>query len=64
MNVRDLLKKDERWINIKDYGAGSKINTSPKRQVKDVIKNSAIAPATGSASIINPITLRQLSLTS
>ncbi|MCH2083954.1 MAG: class I SAM-dependent methyltransferase [Saprospiraceae bacterium] len=46
-SFRDLLKKDERWIKIKDYGAGSKVNSSPKRQVKDVIKNSAIAPATG-----------------
>ncbi len=40
-SMRNKLLRDERTINIKDYGAGSTINSSPIRKLKDIAKNSA-----------------------
>jgi predicted O-methyltransferase YrrM len=40
---KDLLK-DKREISITDLGAGSSVNSSKKRKVKDIAKNSAKAP--------------------
>jgi len=39
--LRKELCKQERTIKITDFGAGSTINNSKKRKVKDVAKNSA-----------------------
>lgn len=39
--LRQKLLHDERVIKVKDFGAGSKINSSPERKVKDIAKNSA-----------------------
>ena len=39
--LRQKLLRDGRTINVKDFGAGSKINSSPKRKVKDIAKNAA-----------------------
>lgn len=45
--LRQQLLRDERIINIKDFGAGSKVNPSLKRKVKDLAKNSAKAEKYG-----------------
>ncbi len=45
--LRENLLRDERTINIKDFGAGSKINSSPKRKIKDIARNSAKADKYG-----------------
>ena len=39
--LRKELCKSEKTIQITDFGAGSKINNSTKRKIKDVAKNSA-----------------------
>ncbi len=46
-SLRKKLLRDERTINIKDYGAGSKVNASPKRKLKDIAKYSAKAEKYG-----------------
>jgi len=38
--LRKKLLKDEREITITDFGAGSKLNQSNSRKIKDVAKNS------------------------
>jgi len=39
--LRSLLYKRNEYISIIDFGAGSTINTSKKRQIKDIAKNSS-----------------------
>jgi predicted O-methyltransferase YrrM len=39
-NLRKQLLKDERTIQITDFGAGSKLNLSNNRKIKDIAKNS------------------------
>ena len=39
--LREELCKSEKTIQITDFGAGSNINNSTKREIKDVAKNSA-----------------------
>lgn len=39
--LRKNLCKSEKIISITDFGAGSHINTSKKRKIKDIAKNSA-----------------------
>lgn len=46
-SLRKKLLSDERTINIKDYGAGSTINSSPTRKLKDIARNSAKAEKYG-----------------
>ena len=46
-SLRKKLLRDERTINIKDYGAGSTINASPTRKLKDIARNSAKAEKYG-----------------
>ncbi|MCG3165662.1 MAG: hypothetical protein POELPBGB_01430 [Bacteroidia bacterium] len=46
-SLREKLLRDERTINIKDYGAGSTINSSPTRKLKDIAGNSAKAQKYG-----------------
>lgn len=45
--IREALKKNSGTINITDFGAGSRINTSNQRKIADVAKNSAKAPNLG-----------------
>lgn len=40
-SLRKDLLKDKRLIEIKDFGAGSLINSSRKRSIKDIAKNSS-----------------------
>ncbi len=40
-SLRNTLYHDNRNININDFGAGSNINSSKKRKIKDVAKNSS-----------------------
>ena len=40
-NLRNKLSQCDQEINIIDFGAGSKINSSTKRKVKDIAKNSS-----------------------
>ena len=40
-DLRKELCKSEKTIQITDFGAGSNINNSTKRKVKDLAKNSA-----------------------
>ncbi len=40
--LRDKLLSSDKKILIKDYGAGSKYNTSNIRKVKDIVRHSAI----------------------
>ena len=40
-SLRKSLKNNNLYINISDYGAGSKINSSKKRKIKDIAKNSS-----------------------
>ncbi len=47
VNQRKKLFNDTRKIKITDLGAGSKINTSTSRLVKDVAKNSSKQPKYG-----------------
>lgn len=46
-NLRKQLSQDERLIAITDFGAGSKLNLSTKRTVKDIVKNSQKTPKLG-----------------
>ena len=39
-NLRKHMLRDERMISITDYGAGSKLNHSNQRKIKDIAKNS------------------------
>ena len=39
--LRSKLSQSEKIINITDYGAGSNINSSTKRKIKDIAKNSS-----------------------
>ena len=45
--IRENLKLDSTVLEIKDLGAGSKGNSSSKRSVSELIKNSAKAPKYG-----------------
>lgn len=40
-NLRKELLRNNQVINVKDFGAGSMINSSKKRTIKDLAKNSA-----------------------
>ena len=40
-SLRKSLQNNNLYINISDYGAGSKINSSKKRKIKDIAKNSS-----------------------
>ncbi len=40
-HLRNRLSQSEKAINIIDYGAGSNINPSTKRKIKDIAKNSS-----------------------
>ncbi len=42
--LRKSLLKDERTIEITDFGAGSKINKSNLRRIKDIARNSQKSP--------------------
>ena len=46
-NLRNQLLQDERIIQITDFGAGSKLNLSNNRKVKDIAKNSQKSPKLG-----------------
>ncbi len=46
-SLRKKLLRDGRIINVKDFGAGSKVNPSPKRKLKDIARNSAKAEKYG-----------------
>lgn len=46
-NLRKNLLKDKRSITISDFGAGSKINNSRTRLIKDIAANSAKPPKYG-----------------
>ena len=39
--LRSNLHKNNHFINITDFGAGSKINKNKKRKIKDIAKNSS-----------------------
>lgn len=41
LQFRKSLLSDERWINITDLGAGSRVNRSNRRQVKDIARHSS-----------------------
>lgn len=43
--VRSMLLKDNRWINITDLGAGSMLNKNNKKQVRVLAKNALKSPA-------------------
>lgn len=45
--LRQRLLRDERVIQVTDFGAGSKINPSPERKIKDLARNSAKAAKYG-----------------
>lgn len=45
--IRESLKLDNTILQIEDFGAGSKTNTSNKRTVRQLIKTSAKAPKYG-----------------
>ena len=38
-SLRNALYNDNRKINMTDFGAGSNINSSKKRKIKDIAKN-------------------------
>ena len=40
-HLRNKLSRSEKVINITDYGAGSNINPSTKRKIKDIVINSS-----------------------
>ena len=40
-NLREELSQSEKVIEITDFGAGSSINNSKKRKIKDIARNSA-----------------------
>ena len=40
-SLRNALYNDNRKINMTDFGAGSNINSSKKRKIKDIAKNSS-----------------------
>ena len=40
-NLRKNLQKNNNYIEVTDYGAGSNINNKRKRKIKDIAKNSA-----------------------
>ncbi len=46
-DLRKQLLKDERIISITDFGAGSKLNLSNQRKIKDIAKNSQKSPKLG-----------------
>ncbi|MCI5083674.1 MAG: class I SAM-dependent methyltransferase [Saprospiraceae bacterium] len=46
-SYRKELLEDDTLIEIKDHGAGSKVNPASARQIKDLAKNSAISARTG-----------------
>jgi predicted O-methyltransferase YrrM len=46
-NLREQLLQDERIISITDFGAGSKLNLSNNRKIKDIAKNSQKSPKLG-----------------
>ncbi len=46
-SLRKKLLRDKRTINIKDFGAGSKVNSSPTRKIQDIVRNSAKADKYG-----------------
>lgn len=46
-NLRKQLLHDEHLISIIDFGAGSKLNLSAKRKVKDIARNSQKSPQLG-----------------
>lgn len=39
-SIRQQMLQSNEQLHVTDYGAGSKVNTSPVRQVKDIAKNS------------------------
>ena len=46
-SLRNVLLKDKRSINFKEYGAGSKVFSNGKRNVNDIIKHNAISNKQG-----------------
>ncbi|MDB4533886.1 class I SAM-dependent methyltransferase [Vicingaceae bacterium] len=46
-SIRSKLLMTEMEISIEDHGAGSKVNNSKKRKIKDITKNSVKAPKYG-----------------
>jgi predicted O-methyltransferase YrrM len=40
--LRNKLAKDERLIDVKDLGAGSRVNNSQKRSISEICKNSTM----------------------
>lgn len=46
-DLRKQLLRDERVISITDFGAGSKLNLSNERKIKDIAKNSQKSPKLG-----------------
>ena len=46
-SIRSKLLMTDMGIAIEDYGAGSKVNKSKKRKIKDVAKNSVKSPKYG-----------------
>ncbi len=46
-DLRKQLLQDERSIQITDFGAGSKLNVSNTRKIKDIAKNSQKSPKLG-----------------
>lgn len=45
--MRYLLLQDHTFLNITDYGAGSKADDSPRRTVRSLTLHGAVSPATG-----------------
>jgi predicted O-methyltransferase YrrM len=45
--LRHAQLQNKNHITIADYGAGSLVNSSPSRTIRDIVKYSAISPASG-----------------
>ena len=46
-HLREVLLQDHRIIQIKDYGAGSKVNPSLERKISNIARYAAIPPEVG-----------------
>ena len=46
-SIRSKLLMTDMEITIEDHGAGSKVNASNKRRIKDITKNTVKAPKYG-----------------
>lgn len=64
-NRRIGLLSDDRTIEVEDFGAGSKINKTPQRQVSAIAKNTLITPKFGKlifriADFLQPKTILEI----